>query len=33
MLQEGKVVEKGSHEELVSKDGVYASLVRHQQII
>ena len=30
VLQEGKVVEKGTHEELTEKRGVYHNLVRTQ---
>ena len=30
VLQEGKVVERGTHEELMGKRGVYYNLVRNQ---
>ena len=33
VIDDGKLVEEGSHEELLSKDGTYASLVNAQSMI
>ncbi len=30
MLERGKVVELGTHDELLAKNGKYAALVKHQ---
>ncbi|WP_335870870.1 ABC transporter ATP-binding protein [Bacillus sp. 2205SS5-2] len=32
LLREGEIVEKGTHKELLEKDGSYAKLYRHQQL-
>ena len=32
MLDQGKIVEEGTYDELVKKDGQFAKLVRRQQI-
>ncbi|KAK9105034.1 hypothetical protein Scep_021878 [Stephania cephalantha] len=33
VIQQGKVVETGSHEELIAKSGAYASLIRFQEMV
>jgi len=32
VLQDGKIVERGSHEELTAKDGMYAALCEYQSL-
>jgi ATP-binding cassette subfamily B protein len=32
MLEHGKIVESGNHDELISKNGAYASMYRKQLI-
>jgi len=32
-MQDGKIVEAGSHDELIKKGGIYSSLVEHQSLI
>jgi len=30
VMEDGRIVEEGNHQELIEKDEIYASLVKHQ---
>ena len=32
LVEDGKIVEQGRHEELIRNDGLYASLYRHAEV-